>query len=277
MTKNVNEYLFDYQVNGECVALIEHFKPFIYTYVKLISTGYLDMYHKHLRYFIALSVQEDETRKRIRYNKNMTERDWKAVKHTIKYIKSYFYFYSEEDIFNELLIPFLRMSKQYKFIQIDFTTYAFYNFNFFIKHYLREITKEPNDFVERTNWYNGNAEMLVDLNSFEKQKILFEESEQDIDVHDYRFMRGDKCAGIFSGFTNIQRFILVHKYIDKWTDKQIAEHLGMHINSIQRARVKLVKKLKQLMEQGEIRCLRISEKYMSQEELLLFIKENKML
>ena len=52
----------------------------------------------------------------------------------------------------------------------------------------------------------------------------------------YTWINGQGCSDIFSDLTSIQRKILIKYYLEDWNDKQIAEHTGLHINTVNQKR-----------------------------------------
>lgn len=275
MTKNVNNSLLAYQNGEDCTPLIEHFKPFIYTYVQLIKTGHFDLKKKHIRFLISLCIKDNDIRYAVRFHNHLTKKEFKTINSAIRYLQSYFYFYTEEDIYTELLIPFLQMAKHFELRELPFELYVIYNYNFAIKSYLRELTREPNDFIERAEAEEKSIDSIMDIALFEKAAPLeYADMPELQDLHDYRFMRGDKdITGVFKDYTNVQRFILVHYYEDGWTDKKIAEHLGLHRQSVSRTRLRIAKELENSLESRNIKCARMSENYITVEELLDLLKE----
>ena len=275
MTTSANDKVLAYQNGQSSLPLIEHFKSFIYSYVHFIKTGHLDLKKKNIRFLISLCIKDADTRYAVRFNKYLTKKEFKTVNGAIRYLRSYFYLYTEDDIYAELLIPFLRMSKRFELRDIPFDVYVIYNYNLAIKTYLREITREPNDFIERAAVGEESMDSIMDLALFDKFSTD-EYSEAPVlqDLHDFRFMRGDKdVSGMFNEYSSVERFLLVHYYEDGWSDKKIAEHLGLHRQSVSRTRLRIVKKLEKMLESGDIKCARISEKYITVEGLLGFLTE----
>lgn len=267
--------LIDFQNNGNSIELIDHFNGFIETYVKFIQTGFLDTKQTHLRYFVCLFLKDSDARDHLKQNKGLTESDWHSIRSVIKYIKSYFYFYTKHDTYTELLIPFLKMAKKFVFDKLAFDAYTYYNYNLSIVHYLRELTREPNDYAERMQILDGELGVIVDLKLLESHLLEMRDKHLDVDVHDLRFMRGDELSGVFSEMTNVQRYILVYYYVDGLNDREISEKLGLHKRSVYRARNKLVNQLKEMLLKGEIKCLRKSSSFIKPEVLLQLLEKIK--
>lgn len=275
MINTANDNVLAYQKGEDSTALVEQFKSFIQTYVRLIKDGQFDKGLKHIRFFISLCIKDDDVRYSVRFKKILTNKEKRVVDGAIRYIQSYFYLRTEDDIFNELLIPFLRMSKRFELREIPFDIYVIYNYSLSIKTYLREISREPDDFIERSKIENKEVDSIEDIHLFGRSEALKHADEPVLqDLHDYRFMRGDTdVTTVFSRYSNVQRFIIVHYYEDHWTDKKIAEHLGIHRQSVSRTRLRIVQELENMLESRDIKCARISEKYITVEELLALLEE----
>ena len=50
------------------------------------------------------------------------------------------------------------------------------------------------------------------------------------------WIQGQNCSDIFSCLSPLDRKILVKYYLEEWKDGQIAENLGMHINTVNQKR-----------------------------------------
>ena len=65
---------------------------------------------------------------------------------------------------------------------------------------------------------------------------------------DISWINGQYCADIFKELTTFQRKILVKYYLEDWNDRQIAEYLGAHINTVNQKRREAIELL--CLEQG---------------------------
>ena len=54
---------------------------------------------------------------------------------------------------------------------------------------------------------------------------------------------GNNCSDMFSNLTPLDRKILIKYYLEEWKDKQIADHFGMHINTVNQRRRCAAKKI----------------------------------
>lgn len=268
-----DELLVDYQNGKGSEGLIQYFDSFLNSYVDFIQKGFILLEKAHLRYFISLFIKDEETRSHIKANKGVTPHDWDIIKSVIRYLKSYFLFYNDEDTFNELLIPFLTLAKRFEIEKVHFDQYVYFHYNLEITHYLRGITRDPNDYAERIATYNGEHKHIMDIQLLEKQGRIIQDQYFDIDIHDYRFMGGDEeFSGIFSKMTNIQRRILVYYYIDNLNDREISEKLGMHKRSVYRVRNKAITELEERYERKEIPCIRLINNELSLEDSEVLMK-----
>ena len=57
------------------------------------------------------------------------------------------------------------------------------------------------------------------------------------------WIRGDTCSEVFQQFTDEERLIFSKYYLQDWNDSQIAQLLGMHINTANQRRKSITRRL----------------------------------
>ena len=77
---------------------------------------------------------------------------------------------------------------------------------------------------------NGNKDVHIDI-SYEDNYY-----ESSTGLPDLTWISGQSCSDIFNKLTPFQRKILIKYYLEDWNDRQIAENMGAHINTVNQKR-----------------------------------------
>ena len=62
-----------------------------------------------------------------------------------------------------------------------------------------------------------------------------------VGLPDISWVNGLTCSDTFKDLSVFQRKILIKYYLEDWNDRQIAEHLGAHVNTINQKRREAIK------------------------------------
>ena len=85
------------------------------------------------------------------------------------------------------------------------------------------------------NWYYQEVTPNVEFFSpaFEYKDNYYEDM---VGLPDISWVNGLSCSDVFVRLTIFQRKILIKYYLEDWNDRQIAEYLGAHVNTVNQKR-----------------------------------------
>lgn len=212
---------------------------YIGKYFKMIRYGRMDFTNYDCRAFIALffsdgegramtqSYQYAETKAKMRKKLQQVEKVMRCV--------------PDEDIIQELIHIMLMQAKKYRPKNRSFGAYLSNSFRFRVNDYVLEHMKTE-DICDNTNIeVTGIGEDVAEDRTSEIRAEDIVDDTPRIRFEDElgnAWVRGINCGKVFEDMTPLQRLILRMNYMEKWSDNDIADTMGMHINTIFRQRNK---------------------------------------
>lgn len=209
--------------------LLERFSPLFKKYLTLIKYNQIDFNDMEQKSFISLFV-DDRTLRRM-LNRKVTPPSYKSdIYQKSNFIKETYGVNNEEDIIYDLYICFLNVAKRYKQIGKNFCAYLYNVYKHevarFIKAYIKNPLSIPYKNFQYEDFINGSEDAFL----IEEQESSYYESITGLP--DISWMLGDTCSLEFLFLTPLQRKIMVKYYLEDWSDRQIAESLGVQTSSI---------------------------------------------
>ena len=108
---------------------------------------------------------------------------------------------------------------------------------------IQKYQKNPINFHYKVATLDECARVTVDDYSEIEDSIY----EDDMGLPDMSWVKGETCSDLFSQLTSEERIIISKYYLQDWADKQIAEFLDMHINTVNQRRKAATKHLAELL------------------------------
>lgn len=250
----VDKPIFFYQISGDAEKLIKKFKPFIQKYVDMILYETIDFRNYELRYFLSCFIRNKKIRSNLRGSyKYHSKETIKMAYNVLRVIRMKFRFYTENEIFNELLIPFLECAQEYKLVGSNFDNYVYKSYKYRLLRHINNMQFDALDFQAKMS----ADDVLFEEEWYEEQEDdFFLILEEELELNDPGWIHGKKSEEPFSSMEPHERYILVQYYLNGKTDKEIARMLPYHPKSISRIRNRLINQLNDLFTKGEIKCLR---------------------
>ena len=141
----------------------------------------------------------------------------------------------------DLEMLLLVLAKRYKQAGRNFCGYVYNAYRYEVCRFIKLYIKDPINIGYKKNEYEDT------LNGISNEREL-EESYEDnyyellTDLPSNEWFDGD-CSEIFADLDNLDRHIVVKYYLEEWKDKQIADFLGIHINTVNQRRRNATKKI----------------------------------
>ena len=141
---------------------------------------------------------------------------------------------SEEDMEADLNMCLLILAKRYKVVGKNFCGYVYNAFRHEVARHIKRFIGNPLNI----QYKNFQFEDWVNSDDTSVKVLEYEDNyyENLTGLPDISWINGQYCADIFKELTTFQRKILVKYYLEDWNDRQIAEYLGAHINTVNQKR-----------------------------------------
>lgn len=223
MTDDIDNLVKQYN-NGDkesAMQLIETFKPYIYKYLNLLKYNKIQ-YGNDVRRFLALFVSDIEVRKSIHNKKD--PRSAKYMYETCSLLNMQLNYVSAEDLEQDMYSILLVLATRYKDKNKSFAAYVYNAFIYELKRTVESYIMDP-----------LNSYVILDEN-------ITYANDDDLDDD---WVNGITCNYVFEKLKPIDRQILKLYYDIGYTDKQIADILGMHKQSVYRKRHNIINKVKE--------------------------------
>lgn len=146
---------------------------------------------------------------------------------------------TEEEIMDDMQMCFLILAKRYQYVDRSFCCYVYNCFRYEVFRIIQKYQNDPTNMHYNTTEYEEGEQMTLD----DYSKIEEPQYEDEQGLPDQTWLSGENCSEIFQDLTPTERLILSKYYLQEWNDGQIAELLGMHINTANQQRLAITKKV----------------------------------
>ena len=213
--------------------LINKFSPLITKYVVLLKTSNIDFDDTETKQFVSLFIDEYELKKAL--NRKKIKSEYRAeIYKKFNFITGTYGMIDKKDMTNDLNMCFLQLCKRYKQVGKNFCAYVYNSYRYEVARHIKKFIQNPLAIEWKILAYEDciNGEDDYKLNFYHEDNY----HEDNMGLPDYTWVNGQGCSDIFSSLSSVQRKILIKYYLEDWNDKQIAEHTGLHINTINQKR-----------------------------------------
>lgn len=248
--KDVNELVRLYQEENNAMPLLNHFQYHFDKYYTLLGLGIFNVRSYEMRSFLSNYIHDKEKRSRL-LGKYYTKEDVKDAKLILKYLMQAFKGYEKQEIYHELIIPFLVCAKRYQVKNSTFRSYLY-------KTYQYELMRHLNSILFQSFHAYTQGPIYTDFEMpFEEQETLDIFLEADLELNHPDWLTGKTATFPFNQFDREGRLILNKYYIEQYTDKEIGRLIGKNRRSVNRSRLRMVRKLQEMAQRREIKCIRL--------------------
>lgn len=225
--------------------LITKFSPLFKKYMQLLKYTNVDWTDRETKEFIALFIDNYELKKAL-YRKKINASNRAEVYVKFNFVIETYGKISEEDMEADLNMCLLILAKRYKVVGKNFCGYVYNAFRHEVARHIKRFIGNPLNI----QYKNFQFEDWVNSDDTSVKVLEYEDNyyENLTGLPDISWINGQYCADIFKELTTFQRKILVKYYLEDWNDRQIAEYLGAHINTVNQKRREAIELL--CLEQG---------------------------
>jgi hypothetical protein len=222
---------YDKDLAKEPVAeLLERFSPLFKKYISLIKHNLIDFNDAEQKSFVSLFMDDQVLRRML--NRKVTPPKYKTeIYQKSNFIKETYGDNPEEDILYDLYICFLNVCKRYKQVGKNFCAYLHNVYKYEVARFIKAYIKNPLAVPYKNFQYEDY------INGIEDEDIFVEEQEDSYyesitGLPDNTWILGETCGTEFLFLSSLQRKIIIKYYLEDWSDRQIAESLGVQTSSI---------------------------------------------
>lgn len=215
------------------LELITRFNPLFKKYIMLFKTGQIDFKDSDVKTFISTFIDDPRLHRALKRQKSRTEYRSDIYKRFGFVIETYGQL-PEEDILIDLQMLLLVLAKRYKQVGKNFCAYVHNCFRYEVSRHIKKYIKNPINISYKNISYEDTTNGMGDseLNLIHEDVYL----EPSNGIPNATWISGDTCSDVFNILSPLERKIIVKYYCEEYNDKQIADSLGLHINTVNQKR-----------------------------------------
>lgn len=253
-SNELDQQVLYFQQTGDSTPLIEEYQQFLLNYYHLFVYGNPKFIRNASVYkFLNLYIKKTEED----YVNMRTQKE--KIDYVIRMLHGRFANYvrnkdlNKDEMYRELLIPFLSIAKKYvQQPDKSFMNYVAGAYHFELYHHIKEmmISVDQQYQIPYDDYYNGNGFEHEEIVESTEEIII--DLDEDLKLNHPDWLTGKKASEPFKSMTTMERLILVKYYNEDYTDKMIGRLVGRNLKSINRVRNRLLTKLENHLEKGEL-------------------------
>ncbi len=264
--KEIDKIVYGYQQGKDTYAeqLLELFagssyeikeNSYLGKFYRVLRGGKIFMEDKDIRGFLALYIKDENARKYfLSYTSSSRTRE--IGSYIMDTLQEQYSSIPDEDLQQDLIMLFLQQATRYEKQKEDiyFTGYLYNSYRYALRVYLEKAygyIYVEKDFIPFEEEEHADTESLIEIDDrdlIDTPRISFEEDGE----FGNSWVRGLTCHPIFLALSPIERIILSQWYMEKKSDKKIAEMIGMNETTVFHKRKRAVEKLKGTDSHDEI-------------------------
>lgn len=232
--------------------LLDKYKNFLSKYHQLLYKGVIDFNNYDIRKFLSCYLKDSDERRSFLKGKYHSKQDVANGYRILSYIRQAFQGFTSREVYHELIIPFLECAKRYRYINKSFNSYLYNTYRYELVRHINSIL------FQRFNVKHPLIEKHhIEIELKENVDELKIELDDDLSLNHPHWLNGKKTNDPFKQFTREERLILVKYYMEDYTDKEIGRLIGKHRKSVNRMRLKAIRKIKEDISKGEIKWIKL--------------------
>lgn len=208
--------------------LLSRFNPLFNKYVSLLTTGQIDWNNAEMKSFVANFIEEPRLKKAL-YRKKQKAIYRTDILYNFNFIIESYGKIGAQEIYLDMQSLFLIIAKRYKQMGKNFCAYVMNSYKYEVTRHIKKIISNPLNIKYKIVYYE-------DDNNGQEESCEDNYYENSTGIPNLTWIQGLSCSDIFLKLSLLERKILVKYYLEEWKDGQIAEHLGMHINTVNQKR-----------------------------------------
>lgn len=216
-------------------------------YYRILRSGHVLLADKDTRSFLGMYISNEQTRKHFLSFSN-SQKSREIGSYLLTTVRELYEPISDEDLQQDLILLFLQQAMRFekKEKHIYFTGYLYNSYRYALRIYLEKtygyiFEEKEFELYEDDTYEDINGDFDIDERDWiETPRLSFEQDGE----FGNSWVRGLTCHPLFLVLTPIERIIISQWYVERKTDKDIAEMIGMNETTIFHKRKRAIEKLK---------------------------------
>ena len=223
--------------------LLDQFYPLFKKYSIVLSTGQINFNNTEQKLFIKLFM-DNPLLKTVLCHKKIPKALKEQITGKFNFIVEAYGAQGVNEIVNDLHMLFFVLAKRYKDVGKSFCCYVYNSFKYEVARHIKKYQKNPANFHYKTTELNEDTLKAIDTGYTTIEDMQYE---NELGMPDMSWVHGVTCSDVFKIFTPTERTIFIKYYLEDWNDSQIADLLGVHINTANQRRKSMIKRLARKM------------------------------
>lgn len=215
------------------LELVNRFNPLFKKYIMLFKTGQIDFKDSDIKTFVSTFIDDPRLHRALKRQKSRTEYRSDIYKRFGFVLETYGQL-TEEEILIDMQMLLLVLAKRYKQVGKNFCAYVRNCFRYEVSRHIKKYIKNPLNISYKNVPYENSEFGYRDGDIDSIHEDLYHEPENGIP--NATWINGETCSELFSVLNPLERKIIVKYYAEEYNDKQIADALGLHINTVNQKR-----------------------------------------
>ena len=219
---------------------MQRFEPLFKKYLNLIKSGKINFQDKEMKRFVLCFNGNIAVKKALKKDYQNTSAKKEAIKN-FNFVKETYGQADSDEIRADLYTAFFTLVKRYKKMGRNFCGYLYNAYCYEVYRLIKKYIKDPTNIIYRKAEYEDIMqtynETIID-ECFEDR--IYEDN---MGLPDVSWISGESCSELFGMLEPFDRKLLIKYYLEDYNDRQMAEELGMHANTVNQQRRKAVLKL----------------------------------
>lgn len=213
--------------------LVTRFNPLFKKYIMLFKTGQIDFKDSDVKTFISTFIDDPRLHRALKRQKSRAEYRADIYKRFGFVLETYGQL-QEEEILIDLQMLLLVLAKRYKQVGKNFCAYVHNCFRYEVSRHVKKYIKNPINISYKNTSYEDASNGIGD----NELELIHEDTylEPADGIPNGTWISGDTCSELFGSLNPLERKIIVKYYAEEYNDKQIADMLGLHINTVNQKR-----------------------------------------
>ena len=228
--------------------LIGQYDNFINKYLRMFTHGTIDFSNYDLRMFLSCYIKNETDRRNLRRGKYHSKQDYANAYEVLNYLQQAFEDYESREIYHELVIPFLICIKRYTFMNKSFSKYLYSTYRYELLRHINNLIFQRAKVTEMSQ-----PSVELEINIKEEEEMYFDD---DLKLNHPYWLNGKDTLDPFNQFRREERLILVKYYLEKYTDQEIGRLIGRNRRSVNRSRLRVIRKLEDDIRGGQVKWSR---------------------
>lgn len=229
------------QADEASYELLQRFYPLFKKYIIVITTGQINFKNYEQKLFVRLFVNAPHLMYALK-KKNISRPLRDEITRYFNFIVESYGKLDTTEILADLQTLFLLLASRYKPTGKSFCCYVYNTYRFEVARHIKNFFKDPCNIHYKVTGLKEDEQdpqLCADFEEF----IENEHNETLAGTPSVSWIKGDTCGDAFRNLTALERKIIVKYYVENCMDSEIAEMLGMHLNTANAKRKEIVAKI----------------------------------